>query len=66
MNSLKEMKSELKQLSNRIKKYLQFLDKKDDELDTMEKINIDNQLRFMFQYKWELEHRIRLKNKSLK
>jgi hypothetical protein len=61
MNSLKEMKSELKQLSNRIKKYLQFLDKKDDELDTMEKINIDNQLRFMFQYKWELEHRIKFK-----
>lgn len=61
MNSLKEMKSELKQLSNRIEKYLQFLDKKDDELDTMEKINIDNQLRFMFQYKWELEHRIKFK-----
>lgn len=32
----------------------------------MEKINIDDQLRFMFQYKWELEHRIRVKNKSLK
>lgn len=61
MNSLKKMKSELKQLSNRIEKYLQFLDKKDDELDTMEKINIDNQLRFMFQYKWELEHRIKFK-----
>lgn len=61
MNSLKEMKSELKQLSNRIEKYLQFLDKKDDELDTMEKINIDNQLRFMFQYKWELQHRIKFK-----
>lgn len=61
MNSLKEMKSELKQLSNRIEKYLQFLDKKDDELGTMEKINIDNQLRFMFQYKWELEHRIKFK-----
>lgn len=66
MNTLKEMKSELKQLSNRIKKYLQFLEKKDNELDTMEKINIDDQLRFMFQYKWELEHRIRVKNKSLK
>ncbi|WP_047382363.1 hypothetical protein [Cetobacterium sp. ZWU0022] len=61
MNSLKEMKSELKQLSNRIEKYLEFLDRKDNELDTMEKINIDNQLRFMFQYKWELEHRIKFK-----
>lgn len=61
MNSLKEMKSELKQLSNRIEKYLEFLDRKDNELDTMEKINIDNQLRFMFQYKWELQHRIKFK-----
>lgn len=59
MNTLRSMESELKQLVKKLEKYNDLINEK--ELSTMEKIDIEDQMRFMFQYKWQLEHRIRIK-----
>lgn len=59
MNTLRSMESELKQLVKKLEKYDDLINEK--ELSTMEKIDIEDQMRFMFQYKWQLEHRIRIK-----
>ncbi|MGL4792454.1 MAG: hypothetical protein ACRC23_01890 [Aeromonas jandaei] len=59
MNTLNGMKRELKQLTSKLEKYNDILNS--EEMTTMDRINIEDQMRFMFQYKWQLEHRIRTK-----